>query len=65
MVTLKKKTVKMNITLDWDFYQLLKQHAANDFIKVATWTKHYLMKSLVTKNKNADFKCETKNGREM
>lgn len=65
MVTQKMKTVKMNLTLDREFYQLLKKHAANDFMKVATWTKHYLMKSLVTKNTYADFKGETKDGREM
>lgn len=58
----RKQNVRMNLTMDWDFYQVLKKHAANDFMKVATWTKQYLMKSLFDKNKDADFNCETKNG---
>ena len=45
-----KKQVKMNLTLDRDFYDLLKEKATSDYMKVATWTKQFLMKNLLDKN---------------
>ena len=45
-----KKQVKMNLTLDRDFYDLLKEKATGDYMKVATWTKRFLMKNLLDKN---------------
>ncbi len=47
-----KKQVKMNLTLDRDFYDLLKEKATGDYMKVATWTKQFLMKNLLDKNNN-------------
>jgi hypothetical protein len=64
MKRLKKTTVKMNLCLDKDFYELLQDKAKNDYVKVATWTKQYLMKCLLEKN-NSESKCLTQNGNRM
>ena len=64
MKRLKKTTVKMNLCLDKDFYELLQDRAKNDYMKVATWTKQYLMKCLLEKN-NSESKCLTQNGTTM
>jgi hypothetical protein len=64
MERLKKTTVKMNLCLDKDFYELLQDRAKNDYVKVATWTKQYLMKCLLEKN-NSESKCITQNGTTM
>lgn len=53
----KKSNVKMNISIDRDFYELLQEKASNDYMRVATWTKQFLMKNLL-KN-NSDSKCLT------
>lgn len=42
----KNKNVKMNLTLSPELYHLLQQNAMNDYVKVATWTKQFLMKNL-------------------
>jgi len=60
----KQPNVKMNISLERDFYELLQEKAKNDYVKVATWTKQYLKKGLLEKN-NDDSKCLTKNGTNM
>ena len=60
----KTQNVKMNLSLERDFYELLQVRAKNDFVKVATWTKQYLMKGLLEKN-NDDSKCLTNNGTAM
>jgi hypothetical protein len=59
------QNVKMNLSLERDFYELLQQRAKNDYVKVATWTKQYLMKGLLEKNNSDDSKCLTKNGTNM
>ena len=64
MKRLKKQTVKMNLSLEKDFYDLLQMKAKNDYVKVATWTKQYLMKCLLEKN-NSESKCLTQNGTTM
>jgi predicted DNA-binding ribbon-helix-helix protein len=60
----KTQNVKMNLSLERDFYELLQQRAKNDYMRVATWTKQYLMKGLLEKN-NDDSKCLTNNGNTM
>ena len=60
----KTKNVKMNLTLSQEFYQLLKKNASDDFMKVATWTKQFLMKNLVERH-NEEEKCVTQNGTDM
>lgn len=62
--TRKNQVIKMNLTLSQDFYELLKENAGNDYMKVATWTKRFLMKSLLDRH-NAESKCVTQNGTEM
>jgi len=59
-----QQNVKMNLSIDKDFYDLLKARAEKDYVKVATWTKQFLMKNLLEKN-NSDSKCLTKNGTTM
>jgi predicted DNA-binding ribbon-helix-helix protein len=60
----KTQNVKMNLSLERDFYELLQEKAKNDYVKVATWTKQYLKKGLLEKN-NIESKCLTKNGNTM
>ena len=60
----KNQVVKMNLTLTREFYQLLQLNARNDYMKAATWTKQFLMKSLIARN-NSEAKCLTPNGTEM
>ena len=60
----KTQNVKMNLSLEKDFYELLQKRAKNDYVKVATWTKQFLMRSLHEKN-NIESKCLTKNGTSM
>jgi hypothetical protein len=57
----KKKMVKMNLTIDPEFYELLEKNAQKDYSRVSTWTKQYLMKNLLGKNDCAA-NCSTKNG---
>lgn len=54
------KNVKMNLTLPQEFYHLLQQKAQNDYVKVATWTKQFLMKNLQQGDK-PEKKCSTNN----
>jgi len=56
----KKHNVKMNLTLPQEFYQVLKENAQNDYVKVATWTKQFLMKNLQQGDK-IEKKCVTSN----
>jgi NAD-dependent SIR2 family protein deacetylase len=56
----KTANVKMNLSLEKDFYELLQEKAKKDYVKVATWTKQYLMKCLLEKN-NSESKCLTQN----
>lgn len=55
----KSKNVKMNLTLSKEFYQVLQDNAKSDYVKVATWTKQFLMKNL--NGDKAAKKCVTKN----
>lgn len=61
---MKHKNVKINLTLDKEFYRLLQKKAKNDYMKVATWTKRFLMQNLLDKNNN-DSKSLTQNERRM
>jgi len=59
-----QQTVKMNLSIDKDFYGLLQENARKDYMRVSTWVKQFLMKSLLEKN-NSESKCQTKNGNPM
>ncbi len=66
MKKIKKSTnVKMNLSLEKGFYELLQNRAKQDYVKVATWTKQYLMKCLLEKNNSDESKCLTNNGTTM
>ena len=64
MKKLRKQNVKMNLSLEKDFYELLQEKAKRDYVKTATWTKQYLMKKLLEKN-DSDINCLTQNGNTM
>ncbi len=58
------KNVKMNLTIPPEFYQVLQRKSRKDYVKVATWTKQFLMKNLDEGDKREE-KCLTKNGTAM
>ena len=47
-----KKMVRLYLTVDREFHTQLVQKAKSDFMKVATWTTQYLMRSLSNNNKS-------------
>ena len=57
MKSKKKEMVKMNLSLEKEFYELLQQKAQEDYVRVSTWTKQFLMKSLLGKNNGERDKC--------
>lgn len=59
----KLQNVKMNLTLPQEFYQVLRENAQNDYVKVATWTKQFLMKNL--QGDKREEKCLTSNDAAM
>lgn len=59
-----QQIVKMNLSLDKEFYELLQDKAEKDYVRVATWTKQYLMRNLLEK-KNESIKCVTEDGTAM
>ena len=48
--TVRKKYGKMNLTLEMDFYQFLRQKAREEHLPVSTYVKKYLMDNLLTDN---------------
>ena len=58
----KQQVVKMNLSLEREFFELLQEKAKQDYVRVATWVKQYMMKNLIEK-KNSHDKCLTKNER--
>lgn len=57
---LTNETVRLNLSLSKEFYDLLQQNAKNEYVQVGTWTKSYLMKNLLEGDKEE--KCLTQNG---
>ena len=55
--------VRLTITLDNDFYQIIKDKAESDYLKVATFIKQHLKQSLLPNN--TDVKCFTENEKSM
>jgi len=45
--TVRKKYGKMNLTLDLEFYQFLRQKARQEHLPVSTYVKKYLMDNLL------------------
>ena len=46
--TVRKPYGKMNLTLDLEFYQFLRQKAREEHLPVSTYVKKYLMDNLLT-----------------
>ena len=42
-----KENVRVNITVDKDFYMLLEEAAKRDYMLVGTWVRRYLKKNLI------------------
>lgn len=42
----KKKNIKMNLTLNAEFYETLQDLAQRDHLQVSTWTKQFLMRQV-------------------
>ena len=57
----QEEKIRITLLLDYSFYELLREKAKNDYVKIATWIKQFLMKSLLGKN-NSDIKILTKDG---
>ena len=45
-----KPTVKMNLSLDKDFHDIIKRNADLNYVRPATWVKQVLMRSVLGKN---------------
>ena len=45
--TVRKPYGKMNLTLEMDFYQFLRQKAREEHLPVSTFVKKYLMDNLL------------------
>lgn len=41
----------MNLCIDKEFFDLLQEKADDEFMKVSSWTKWFLMKNLLDNNK--------------
>ena len=52
--TKNQKTVKLNISLDKDYFDLLKETARKDYMLVSTKAKQLLYRALHEKNNNDD-----------
>lgn len=50
---MKKPTIKMSLSLDKDFYDLIQRNAKLNYIKPSTWVKQQLMRSIL-KNDDDD-----------
>ena len=55
--------VKMNLSLEKEFFDLLQKNAADDYMLVSTWTIRLLKKSLLGDNKNAKPVNENENAK--
>jgi len=49
-----QKSIKLNISLDKDFFDLLKENARNDFMLVSSKAKQLLYRALLEKNNDDD-----------
>jgi hypothetical protein len=61
--TVKSPKIRMNLSIDPIFYELLKNNAQNSYIPVSTWVQQFLKKSLF--QDKTSVKCETQNETKM
>ena len=59
----KLERVKMNLTLEKEFYDRLLELAEQDYLRVATWTKQYLKKQLLEDNNEFNHHTENEHTR--
>jgi hypothetical protein len=52
--------VKMNLSLDKELFDKIKEEANNEYLKVGTWIRRYLMINLSKTNTNKTKKLLTK-----
>ena len=57
--------VRLTISVDNDFYQIIKDKAESDYLKVATFIKQQLKQSLLQTDNNTNTKCFTENEKSM
>ena len=60
-VTKGNETVRLNLSLDTEFYKLLRSKADHDYLQVGSWVKQYLMKRVLCDSDNTYDKCATQN----
>ncbi len=54
----KVKSIKLNITLDKDFFNLLQEKARADYMRISTKAKQLLYKALLEKNYIKEIKMD-------
>ena len=59
---LENDTVRLNLSLSKEFFELLQQKSQYDYVQVGTWVKSYLMKNLIEGDKMEEKGGLTKNG---
>ena len=57
----EQKHVKMNLCIDKPFFDLLQEKADQDYMRVSTWTKWFLKKTLLDQHKKANTAPESEN----
>lgn len=58
---LENDTVRLNLSLSKEFFELLQQKSQHDYVQVGTWVKSYLMKNLLEGDKMEEKRGLTKN----
>lgn len=51
MLKKKLERIKMNLTLEKEFYDLLLEQAEADYMRTSTWVTRYLKQQLLKTNK--------------
>ena len=64
-VTKTNETVRLNLTLDTEFFELLKDKADSEYLLVGQWVRRYLMKNILSADNNTYSKCTTQNETNM
>ena len=44
------QNVKLSLSIDREFFELLKRNAQKDYVKVSTWVKQLLKRNLLENN---------------
>ncbi len=49
-MTKKKKVQRLNLYIDDDLFNSIKEHAQKDYLRPTTWVTQFLRKNLLKKN---------------